>query len=239
MGKVSGWELVPVKRNPRTEVAQTMNIFGNHGKAYLTVTFVVSRTSCFEYFWRVRSEENYDFLSFFVNKVKRSIISGNMKKWQSRVAQLSRGRNTLSWVYQKDSGTSRGGDKKDSGDSRNADRAWVGSMKLIPGKCSIPDCFKKGWKYRAVAYSKVSNVLSAKVCQVLCQKNKKCQVFTYLANKDCYIIFVHGGLDSTNLKGATSGRRYCDSSGGKPSGGKPSGGKQPSGKQLSAIVHRC
>merc|ERR1712130_73519 len=157
---------------------------------------------------RVRSEENYDFLSFYANKVKKGTFSGHMKKWQLRQVQLSRGRNTLSWVYE-----------KDSGDSKNGDGAWLANIKLVSGKCSIPNCLKKGWSYWAIGSSKVSNVPSAKACQRLCQRNKKCQVFSYLtlkdaknrpANKDCYIIFAHNGLASKTLKGATSGPRFCD-----------------------------
>merc|ERR1712233_282367 len=138
--KVSGWEIVPDPRNPKVQVVGTMDIFGDHGKAYLTVSFVVSKTTCVNYSWRVRSEENYDFLTLYVNKLKISMISGHMKKWQSRKVQLSRGRNTLSWVYKKDSGNSRGGDHKSSGDSRNVDRARVANIKLTSGKCSIPNC---------------------------------------------------------------------------------------------------
>merc|ERR1712130_1078785 len=147
-----------------------------------------------------------------------------MTKWQTRQVQVSRGRITLSWVYQKDSGGSRGGDKDDLGDSRNGDQAWVANIRLVGGSCSFRNCLMKGWDYWAISYSKVSNVASAKACQVLCQKNNRCQVFSYLtikdslnraANKDCYIIFVHNGLAYTTLKGATSGPRFCDNAGKK------------------------
>merc|ERR1712130_992349 len=123
----SGWEIARDKRNPRILVARTMNIIGNYGRAYLTVSFVVSRISCMKYSWRLHSEENYDFLSLYVNGVKKINITGHLQHWQSRQVQLSSGEKTLSWVYQKDSGYSSG-----------TDRAWVVNIRLVRGKCLVP-----------------------------------------------------------------------------------------------------
>merc|ERR1712130_817546 len=123
----SGWEIARDKRNPRILVARTMNIIGNYGRAYLTVSFVVSRISCIKYSWRLHSEENYDFLSLYVNGVKKINITGHLQHWQSRQVQVSSGEKTLSWVYQKDSGYSSG-----------TDRAWVVNIRLVRGKCLVP-----------------------------------------------------------------------------------------------------
>merc|ERR1712130_735460 len=135
----SGWEIARDKRNPRILVARTMNILGNYGRAYLTVSFVVSRISCMKYSWRLHSEENYDFLSLYVNGVKKINITGHLQHWQSRQVQLSSGEKTLSWVYQKDSGYSSG-----------TDRAWVVNIRLVRGKCLVPvirpDKCDSSWK---------------------------------------------------------------------------------------------
>merc|ERR1712173_498519 len=100
------------------------------------------------------------------------MISGKLT-WHSRQIQVSKGRNTLSWIYRKDAGHSCG-----------KDLAWIANIHMVAGKCFIKDCLKKGWDYWPIHYSKLSNVANAKACQVLCQKNNKCQVFTYLKSKD-------------------------------------------------------
>lgn len=216
----SGWRIVSthtlrsqVKKIGKTGVkymAQTVNSLGDYGNASLNVSLFVNRASCLKYFWRLESEENYDFLSLYLNQVKRETFAGKSEKhssWTERQVTLSKGKNDLSWEY-----------KKDSGNSRGTDAAFVANIRLVTGSCLITDCLKSGWDYWPISYKKFKNIANAKACQVLCQRHSKCQVFTYLAKKDalggrakknCYIIFAHNGLRSKKLKGAMSGPRIC------------------------------
>ncbi|MBI3986423.1 MAG: Ig-like domain-containing protein, partial [Lentisphaerae bacterium] len=67
----------------------------------------------FSFWWKVSSETNYDFLSFFINGVEQSKISG-VVDWRQRSYMLAAGTNLLEWVYAKDNTI-----------STNQDAAWV------------------------------------------------------------------------------------------------------------------
>lgn len=62
------------------------------------------------FWWKVASEQNYDFLQFHLNGTLQSgRISGNVD-WQSRSYLLGEGPQTLRWQYLKDSSVSSGED---------------------------------------------------------------------------------------------------------------------------------
>ena len=61
------------------------------------------------FWWRVSSENGWDWLEFYVNGVRQNRISGNVG-WQQKTYELGSGTHTLQWRYVKDSGVSSGSD---------------------------------------------------------------------------------------------------------------------------------
>lgn len=78
------------------------------------------------FWWRVSSEENYDFLEFWVNGSQHSRISGE-SAWQQTVLELEAGWHTLRWRYMKDGSVHHG-----------SDAGWVKSVIWIPAP-RLPD----------------------------------------------------------------------------------------------------
>jgi uncharacterized delta-60 repeat protein len=73
------------------------------------------------FWWKVSSEEDFDFLEFHVNGLLQSgEISGEVD-WQQRTVQLGSGNQTLRWRYYKDDVFSSG-----------QDRGWVDMVSFAP-----------------------------------------------------------------------------------------------------------
>jgi Leucine-rich repeat (LRR) protein len=77
------------------------------------------------FWWKVSSEENYDFLKFYVNGVLQSnAISGEVD-WQQQSFLLPVGTQTLRWRYAKDKDTSMGLDAGWLGDVAFVSLSWL------------------------------------------------------------------------------------------------------------------
>ena len=72
------------------------------------------------FWWKVSSESNYDFLTFYIGTNEQARISGEVD-WQMQVYGLSPGLHTLLWDYSKDPDTSKG-----------MDAGWVAQVSFVP-----------------------------------------------------------------------------------------------------------
>lgn len=79
------------------------------GQSSQIVTTVQGPASIF-FNWRVSSESDYDYLSFYINDVLQDRISGEVD-WQEIGYSLTAGANSLKWVYSKDGSQSEGFDR--------------------------------------------------------------------------------------------------------------------------------
>jgi hypothetical protein len=61
------------------------------------------------FWWRVSSEQGWDFLRFYIGSTQQQAISGNID-WQQRSFALPAGTHTLTWQYDKDGSVSHGSD---------------------------------------------------------------------------------------------------------------------------------
>lgn len=62
-------------------------------------------------FWKkVSSEQNYDFLKFYINGTLKNQWSGTTDMWSQVTYPVQAGNNIFKWEYMKDSGTSAGSD---------------------------------------------------------------------------------------------------------------------------------
>ena len=77
------------------------------------------------FWWKVSSEQDWDYLEFHVNGSQRAFISGEVA-WQQKSITLGSGTNTLRWRYWKDDVSSAG-----------QDRGWVDEVSFAPSFPSI------------------------------------------------------------------------------------------------------
>jgi hypothetical protein len=61
------------------------------------------------FWWKVSSENSWDWLEFYINGVRQDRISGNVS-WQQKSYTLGSGINTLQWRYVKDKSVNSGSD---------------------------------------------------------------------------------------------------------------------------------
>jgi len=87
--------------------AQGLNV-GGDGRGELS-TYVFGPGKVI-FWWRVESEDGYDFLQFEVDGVSRGAITGPNGGWARMEEELSYGGHRLTWVYLKDGDTDVGRD---------------------------------------------------------------------------------------------------------------------------------
>ncbi|HWI56940.1 MAG TPA: hypothetical protein VNZ22_06925, partial [Bacillota bacterium] len=87
------------------------------------------------YWWKVSSEENFDWLELYIDdRLQTNRISGEVD-WQQKVVNLTGGAHTLHWRYAKDADTVSG-----------LDTAWVGQVSFLPGAVlELPGGPADGW----------------------------------------------------------------------------------------------
>lgn len=87
---------------------------------------VVTGPGALSFWWKVSSEQDYDYLRFDVDgATKPSPISG-LTEWQQQSHLLTAGEHTLRWTYSKDGSVSSG-----------SDAAWLDRVSFISGS-SVP-----------------------------------------------------------------------------------------------------
>ena len=90
----------------------------NNGDSWLQVAVV--GPGMLTFWWKVSSEMNYDFLSFYVGTNEEAQISGEVD-WQQQTYNFAPGAYTLLWDYSKDQNNSRG-----------LDAGWIAQVSFVP-----------------------------------------------------------------------------------------------------------
>jgi subtilisin family serine protease/subtilisin-like proprotein convertase family protein len=93
---------------------------------YSDLSVIVHGPQVVRFWWKVSSERDYDFLSFYLDGEEMAYISGTVP-WVQRSFIIPAGPHSLTWSYQKDSIISRG-----------ADCGWVDQIALTPYASSAP-----------------------------------------------------------------------------------------------------
>jgi len=88
------------------DAAQSAEI-GENQSTYLKT--IVTGPVNVSFYWKVSSEENYDYLNFYVDGTKETHISGTVG-WIQQTVTLSSGDHVLQWAYEKDESVSAGDD---------------------------------------------------------------------------------------------------------------------------------
>ncbi|MCX7048805.1 MAG: InlB B-repeat-containing protein [Candidatus Sumerlaeota bacterium] len=104
----AGWFTQITVTHDGADAAQT-GVLGTNQSSNLIATNVQGPVDV-SFWWKVSSEANYDFLSFYVDNVLESRISDEVGWTHHQVIGLSPGPHTLRWTYSKDGGVDRGAD---------------------------------------------------------------------------------------------------------------------------------
>ena len=86
------------------DAAQSGHIIDNQQS---TVQASVSGPGMLNFWWKVSSEQFFDYLNFFIDGTQQASISGE-SDWRFESFDVSAGAHTLKWTYQKDSSVSSG-----------------------------------------------------------------------------------------------------------------------------------
>jgi hypothetical protein len=81
----------------------------NDGSTSLIIRTIYSKDDSLSFYYRVSSEQNYDFLSFKLNDVEIFKKSGETP-WTKTAVAVNAGLNKMEWMYRKDSSVSDGSD---------------------------------------------------------------------------------------------------------------------------------
>lgn len=91
------------------ETALQSGRIGANQSSVLETTLVTANRVRISFWWKVSSEQGWDFLKFSENGAVKGSISGTAGDWQQFTTVIPAGTNTLCWTYAKD-GTGDGGD---------------------------------------------------------------------------------------------------------------------------------
>ncbi len=83
-------------------------------------TTTVTGSGTLNFYWKVSSEQNYDFLYFYIDGTEQDSISGTTD-WASQNATIPSGTHTLEWAYSKDDSI-----------SNDSDSGWVDKVVWTP-----------------------------------------------------------------------------------------------------------
>ncbi|HWH72409.1 MAG TPA: DUF4082 domain-containing protein, partial [Candidatus Sulfotelmatobacter sp.] len=116
-GGTSNWIVQTATTHDGADAAQSGGI-SHSQSSWLQTTITGPGTVSF--WWKVSSESYYDYLTFTLDGVNQSSISGE-QSWALRTYTLGSGPHTLRWTYSKNSSVSSGQDK-----------AWLDQVTFVP-----------------------------------------------------------------------------------------------------------
>ncbi len=96
---------------------------GDAQESSLSIQIETSAADSITFYYRVSSEENWDFLKFYMDETEKAKWSGELSSWAYASFPVDSGSHVLKWSYIKDSNTSKG-----------LDRAWLDYI-VFPKTC--------------------------------------------------------------------------------------------------------
>ncbi len=112
------WFVQNAQANGGSYAAQSADISDNETTSISVNVYVPAGGSDFNFAYKVSSEENYDFLVFYIDGNSQEQWSGDVD-WTVYSGNLSEGAHTLEWRYEKDGSV-----------SRNDDAAWIDDIHI-------------------------------------------------------------------------------------------------------------
>ncbi len=118
------WTITNVAPFEGTYAAQS-GIISDSQNTDMQVTMDVSTEGEISFFMKVSSEDNYDFLHFYIDDVKKGSWSGSLA-WEEHSFSVTPGTHTFKWSYEKDIYVSSG-----------SDRGWIDYIEFPPSTIGI------------------------------------------------------------------------------------------------------
>ncbi len=84
-------------------------VIGNNGTSSLSIRTFYNEPDSIRFYYKVSSEQNYDFLTFRLNGIDVFRTSGEIP-WKSKTIAVPEGLNRFEWIYSKDNSQSSGYD---------------------------------------------------------------------------------------------------------------------------------
>lgn len=100
-------------------------VIANNDTSTMEITMYVTAADSIRFMRKVSSEEDWDFLSFYIDNVKVGAWSG-LSGWERQAYPVGTGYRTFKWSYEKDVVV-----------ADNLDRVWVDAIQFPPGSLSV------------------------------------------------------------------------------------------------------
>jgi probable HAF family extracellular repeat protein len=104
-------------------IAPQSGAIGDNQSSWMHTT--INGPATVSFYWKVSSEQNHDFLQFYVDDTLKDSISGNVD-WQQKTYSIPAGPHVIKWTYSKDVSGNAG-----------SDCGWVDQLVYKPQKASI------------------------------------------------------------------------------------------------------
>ncbi len=103
-----GWQVTTSYKYEGNYSAMNQDI-GDSQTACMYRSVQINYSSNISFYWKVSSEQNYDYLRFYIDGSQKNAISGYVN-WQKKIYTLTPGNHQIKWCYTKDGSVSRGTD---------------------------------------------------------------------------------------------------------------------------------
>ncbi|MCR4680593.1 MAG: T9SS type A sorting domain-containing protein [Bacteroidales bacterium] len=108
-GSNNTWQIVNQNVYEGNYAARSASI-GNNSSSVLSLTASSTSADSISFYYKVSSEEGYDFLNFYIDNAKREAWSGDVG-WARAAFAVPAGQHTYKWEYKKDQWYSSGQDR--------------------------------------------------------------------------------------------------------------------------------
>jgi hypothetical protein len=106
---------------------------GNDDSSFLDVNYTFAKDGVIKFYWKISSEDRYDFLMFCVDNDTCSLSTGGAVRvihgevgWVEVIHPVRAGAHSFRWLYAKDSGTDEG-----------TDAAWIDNVRFVEGQGTV------------------------------------------------------------------------------------------------------
>ncbi len=103
------WSIEPEQSYDGSSAARSA-IIGHNQSTSMSITLDSAEPGTISFWKKVSSEQNYDFLKFYIDGRLQNQWSGTSDTWNQWVYNIPAGTHTYKWEYVKDSGVSSGSD---------------------------------------------------------------------------------------------------------------------------------
>ena len=110
LGNNNKWIVTNSLQHNGSYCARSKNNLGNRATSTLTIQWTSQNNDSLSFWYKVSSEENYDWFTFSVDNVEKLNVSGIMTDWERASFPVAAGTHTYKFSYSKDMSSTGGSD---------------------------------------------------------------------------------------------------------------------------------